>query len=248
MHLKKILSLTTAVFMLITAGCSSATTSSATASPQETTTESSSVTSPPLDSTDPEMPVATLPQPDPVQATVSLFGTIGGIEGDCVTVVNSAAPDDPELALVAVLTDETILVDAPTGKPIEPEDLKSGMNVNTFVSADQTRSVPPQSECKAMIVNIPENGLGSASYIYVTETSEPDNGNLLVLNQNGDLWLTIPQNLTIQMLGTGEEVPATDIDPGTVLIAWFDEVLETYPMQATATKVLYCIAPAVQDS
>lgn len=186
-----------------------------------------------------------LATPDPMFQTVSVLGTIVSVdpEQDNITIqedgTEATAGSAPQGQIVAVEAEDCMIVDSQTGAEVDDDALGEGDRVFAFVSPNQTRSIPPQAQCYALITNIPDNGMGIASYVHVIDVQQAEDGNISVLNQNADLWVTIPADLKIEVFDEpGETATAASIRPGTNLIAWYDVVLESYPGQTTATRVM----------
>lgn len=147
-----------------------------------------------------------------------------------------------ESEIVAAQNENTIIVDAAEGTPIKPEDIKEGEVVEVYLSMMTTRSIPPISQAYCIIGNLPADNMGVAAYVEVTEAKITDGGDLVVLNQNADLYVTVPKDVEIGISGEdGEKVPFDQITEGTKLLCWFDAVMESYPAQATAYMCQMCV-------
>lgn len=249
MQWKRIGLLTAAGALLLMGGCdaaatemssapSSAAASEATAVPTAEETETVSTESAEAVSTDEAAPG--LPSADQTEMTVSVLGKIAGLDPQehFVTISEGGDLTDMSTAVQALVTDDTLIIDCVTGRTVAEADLSVGQTVSAAVSPRMTRSVPPQAEAYALIVNLPETGLGVANYIRAMDVLMTENGSTIVLNQNADLYVTIPAELEVEKLDSEQTVPASDIKVGSVLIAWYDSVAESYPAQATASRVV----------
>lgn len=202
--------------------------------------------------TDPNASPATdagLATADPMYATVSVLGTLVAVdtEQDMFTIqegTGDAAPTadangTPVGQIVAVEAEDCMIVDCQTGAEVDDDQLRVGDRVFAFVSPNQTRSIPPQAQCYALVTNLPENDMGIASYVHATQVEQGADGGVQVLNQNADLWVTIPGDLKIEVFDEpNETATAASIRPGSNLIVWYDMVAESYPAQTTATRVM----------
>lgn len=192
--------------------------------------------------------VGTLPTADPMFATVSVLGSLVAVDAEQdIFTIQESLPDgtdaetqaNGEGQIAAVEADDCVIIDSQTGAEVDDDQLRVGDRVFAFVSPNQTRSIPPQAACYALITNIPENGLGIASYVHAIDVQSTSNGDIQVLNQNADLWVTIPADLTIEVFDEpGQTATAAQIRPGSNLIVWYDMVAESYPAQTTATRVM----------
>lgn len=171
--------------------------------------------------------------------TVTVMGEITEIdkENETIHIVgeeNTGAVSD----VIANIGDDTVLIDAQTEREIDFDALKQGEKVQVTLSTAMTRSVPPQANAYAVVVNLPENGMGIPTYIVAKEVTALEDGSIEILNQNADVIVTIPADLKITVLDENETVPATDVKNGSVLMAWYDIVSLSYPGQATATQAV----------
>lgn len=142
-----------------------------------------------------------------------------------------------ETEIVAAQNEGTIIADAAEGTPLSPEDIKEGEVVEVYLSMMTTRSIPPISQAYCIIANLPADNMGVPTYVEVAEAQITDNGDLVVLNQNQDLYVTVPSDVEIGVSGDDSKVVApSEVAEGTKLLAWFDAVMESYPAQATADK------------
>lgn len=142
-----------------------------------------------------------------------------------------------ETEIIAAQNENTIIADAAEGTPLSPEDVKEGMPVVVYLSMMTTRSIPPISQAYCIIANLPADNGTVPTYVEVAEAQVTDNGDLVVLNQNQDLYVTVPSDVEIGVSGDDSKVVApSEVAEGTKLLAWFDAVMESYPAQATADK------------
>ena len=239
------LCLAAGMMMLAMSGCSQeeAATASATAAPTQEATQTPEATVEP--STAQETDDSLLPtdvELDQKETTIAMIGTITNIdlEEKKVGIAEGEVETNTQDSLEAIISDSSLLIDAQTGRSLQLDELKEDSPVYAFVSPMMTRSIPPQSNAKALIVNISDSQGGVANYIYALDVKETDSGDLVILNQNADLYLSIPSNVKLEKLDSSEEVPRDEIKTGSVLIAWYDSVAESYPAQATATRVVVC--------
>lgn len=178
---------------------------------------------------------ATLPEPDPAYATKRIIGKVVSVEADedTVYVKEDAVEDADEIG--AILADDCVVIDCETAEEASISDLKEGDKVEVYIGMEMMPSLPPKATCYAVITNVPEE-LGLADYVRVAKVEEAVHGGVVVLNQNADLYVTIPKDLEIGILGTTDTASLSDIKEGTRLIVWYDYVLESYPAQTTALR------------
>lgn len=144
--------------------------------------------------------------------------------------------------ITAAQNEDTIIADAFTGAPVAADEIKEDEVVVVYLSMMTTRSIPPIAQAYCIICNLPADNMTVPTYVEVAEAQINDDGDLTVLNQNRDLYVTIPSDVAIGIAGEdGEEVPFEQISEGTKLLAWFDAVMESYPAQATADRCVMCV-------
>lgn len=188
-------------------------------------------------------PAGQLPEPNPEYATSKLRGAVTSIDtDDNIVYIKETSPDAVD-DVGAVISDETIIIDCQSGAKQTVADLKDGDVVVAYLSMAMMPSLPPKAACYALITNLPEE-LGMADYVCVSDMNTLDDGGVVVLNQNADLWITIPSTLEIGVFGEDKTASTADIEVGTRLIVWYDLVMESYPAQTTALR---CMIVPVTD-
>lgn len=184
--------------------------------------------------------VGSLPSADLAETTVSVTGTIAELDPQAhyVIIAESGDPQDMASAVQAQITDRTLIIDSISGTTLAESALAAGERISADVSPRMTRSIPPQAEAFALFADVPESGPGAAHYVRAMDVMTAEDGGTVVLNQNADLYITIPPSLSIGRLDSPETAPASDITEGSVLIVWYGAVAESYPAQTTAERVI----------
>lgn len=141
--------------------------------------------------------------------------------------------------VVFLLSPSTALLDNSDGKPLSLSSLKAGMAFTAWHSEAMTRSLPPQANLFAMIVTLDaEKAFG---YEFRVGSVEKDgDGSLRLLNEAGDLYVTVSKDAQVDLLTANglSPIKVRDLTPGSRLIAWFEFVLTSYPGQARTDRVL----------
>jgi len=199
-----------------------------------------------------ETPAASAGAPaDPADTASVTLTTLGEIteildDGDQIHVLgeNDANPAND---IIANIADDTVIIDAQTGAIIDDDNaFNVGDTVYVTVSSAMTRSIPPISNALMAVVNIPENMLGIPEYLIAEEVEVNDDGSVTILNQNKDIYITIPSGLEIEAMepdGDKEniKVAASDLKKGDTLIVYYDAVAMSYPAQTTATRAILIV-------
>lgn len=113
-----------------------------------------------------------------------------------------------------------LLVDAQTGKLTDWTAVKPGTKIMAGHNAATTFSLPPQSWLNYLLVNVDEE-----NPVHLFKVEEVQDGRLLV--NNGGLWISLP-----------EDYAGDSLTEGDTILAWYNIVLESYPGQTTATKLV----------
>lgn len=196
-------------------------------------------------------PAAALPTADQAYATLPVLGTIVDIDreqdiyyvseeqqgAEGAAAADGAPSDDPATQVGCVEAEDCIIIDSQTGAEVDDDRLQVGDRVLAFVGLAMTRSLPPQAQCYAIVTNLSDNNLGSANYVRALSVDQTDDG-LRILNQNADLYITVPPDLQIEVFDENRTASASDIQPGTRMIVWYDAVMKSYPGQTTATRIM----------
>ncbi len=222
--MKKIIILAISVFMVIALGV-------ACSAPP---TDSIAIDVPQADEDVANDPVS-MENPDVV--SIQLIGTVKAIDtadGMLVQIV-ADSPDAPNNDVAANITADTRII-AADGTPMDSSAIKVGEKVHAYVSPNMTRSIPPIAQAQSVVVALPANGLGAPTYVIASEVDEVDNG-VGVLNQNKDTIITVTNETPITRMD-GSAATLADIKADTQFFAWYDLVAQSYPAQATATKIV----------
>ena len=135
------------------------------------------------------------------------------------------------------ISEQTFIIDSQTGLPTSLKDLKEGSKLYVYYSAAMTYSLPPQSHAVAVVTNIQENKT-FPKFMTVKEIVSQKEGEIRVLNDFGDLIVTIKADSPLSPFKTKQAVSLKDIKEGTQLLLWYDFVAESYPAQATSDKTV----------
>lgn len=184
------------------------------------------------------------PTPNPAYETMQVLGTVAEINTDrhiCYIQQDKGveASDNPaQNQIGAVLSDETILMNSQTGEKVDPDSIAVGQRVCAYVGLAMTRSIPPQAQCVALPTNLPANDIGIATYVRPIQVKYSEDGSVVLLNQNADLYITIPSNLEVEVFMSSDTVRADSVQSGNKLMVWFTGVAYSFPGQTTVTRAM----------
>lgn len=176
-------------------------------------------------------------------ASETYFGTIESIEKDEEgNVVSISLTSEENGDYVMNVTDNTVWVDAVEKVKASQEDLAEGDTIYVYHSPVSTRSLPPQSEAFAVVLNVPQD-IAVGVYHEVEEVTTTENDTRLLTN-NGGLYLVISDETAVKNYETGEVADISAVAEGDHVIAWYDAVAMSYPGQANVSDIL--VLPAVE--
>lgn len=146
--------------------------------------------------------------------------------------------------VVVHLSGDTVIMDTQTGLPAGEDSIKTGDEVCLYCGDIMGLSEPPQVYAEAVLVNLTDEHAPANLLAAETVTRNTD-GSLTVQAQDGSLMLNIAKNAQVTPFGTKNIAKLDDIRMGTKFFAWYDVVLESYPMQASTDKVV--LLPQTED-
>lgn len=171
------------------------------------------------------------------------FGTVESIEKDeAGSVISISLTSEENGDYVMNVTDNTVWVDAVEKVKASQEDLTEGETIYVYHSPVSTRSLPPQSEASAVVLNVPQD-IAVGVYHEVEEVTTTENDTRLLTN-NGGLYLIISDETAVKDYETGEVADISAVAEGDRVIAWYDAVAMSYPGQAPVSDIL--VLPAVE--
>lgn len=176
-------------------------------------------------------------------ASETYFGTVASIEKDEEgNVIGISLTSEENGDYVMNVTDNTVWVDAVEKVKASQEDLTDGETIYVYHSPVSTRSLPPQSEAFAVVLNVPQD---IAVGVYHEVEDIVTNGEIFTITtDNGGLYLNVTSDTQVKDYTTGEGAEIGNVDRGDHIIAWYDAVAMSYPGQANVSDIL--VLPAVE--
>ncbi len=186
------------------------------------------------------VPISAPVPPSTLASTIQFRGIVHQVITDAKTTwvhVKESANEDPTDGVILKVSEETWIVDSASGLPLSLADIKAGDQVIAYHSPVMTRSLPPQTNAKVLLVNPPQDK-GAGTYVKVAQLTRREDGSIRILNDSGDLVLTIRPETPISPFRTKNIVTIDDIEEGSEMIAYFDVMALSYPAQAGADRVV----------
>lgn len=170
-------------------------------------------------------------------ASETYFGTVASIEkGEEGNVISISLTSEENGDYVMNVTDNTVWVDAVEKVKASQEDLTEGETIYVYHSPVSTRSLPPQSEAFAVVLNVPQD---VAVGVYHEVEDIVTNGEIFTITtDNGGLYLNVTSDTQVKDYTTGESAEIGNVDRGDRIIAWYDAVAMSYPGQANVSNIL----------
>lgn len=179
--------------------------------------------------------------------SVLYYGRVTGISRDENGVPDQLVMESDHFgAYIFNLSGDTLWVDSGEGVPSDPATLKEGEGVYVFHSPVSTRSLPPQSAAFVVVRNIPQDA-GSAMYHVVEAVDAAEDGAVRYLTDNGGLYVTVNGDTALSAYAQGETFTLADLTPGMRVMAWYSIVLESYPGQTYAGRLMLLPAQTVEE-
>ncbi len=120
---------------------------------------------------------------------------------------------------------DTFLLDGKDGSTIDKSKLQEGIQVTGYYTPVMTKSIPPQTNAKAVVLHLSDD---TGMYFIADKVEQLDDG-VRILNSNCDQFITI----------TNEVLPNSQaITQGQQFLAWYRINALSMPAQDRATKVV----------
>ena len=168
-----------------------------------------------------EMPVAVTPYWTGERATISALPVDGLMEFQ--TEIGST--------LSVKISDKTICIDNQQAIPVNISDLKPGDEVYLYLS-------PPTDSAPTAAVVVTNLGDDSIAHLHMAELITAASDLTSVLCDHGGIIVTATAETEFIPYATRQIVTAQDLRVNAPFLAWYDVVAESYPGQATATRIV----------
>ncbi len=157
-------------------------------------------------------------------------GSVVSIEENVLTLKNEA---DQE---VRFLIENTAIVDNETAVGTSIATIEEGSEVYVYHKDAHDANMPNEFYAEAILTNIDE--VAPAKYITAEQVTKNSDDTVFVTGEAGSLILEVAADAQIMPYLTRNIVRNTDIYMGTDILVWHNEVMESYPMQTSAEKVV----------
>ena len=171
---------------------------------------------------DPEFGVEPSESDDiPAAMSAAIFGVVTDVSGNEITVDNQSGVSSEGEIILMIDPDNTYLLDATTGLPVEVQDVKAGSSFEAYLGDAMTMSLPPQNTPDIVFVNIPED-IAMPAYAVAAEDPTEMNGVWTLEATDGTVY-EVTENAQVVPYLTKNIVKMQDVQKGTACAIWYDE-------------------------
>ncbi len=142
-----------------------------------------------------------------------------------------------EMDILLNISEETLVIDSMTGLSRSLEDLKVNDSIFVHYVKIAVYSMPPQAHAIAIVTQEEENK-NHAEFFIVKEIISREDGEVRAINKEGNLIATFFQENPLMSYKTEQVMTLDDIEVGTKLFIWFEEVQTSYPGQTRVIKTV----------
>ena len=153
---------------------------------------------------------------------------------------------EPAQEILLILNMDTIFIDNETREAVDLSVLEDEDEIVAYYSEAMTRSIPPQSNCTAIVTNV-QAGKSLAHLMTVAEITEGEDGGVKFTDGSGNYIITVPKDAPVSVLDGEDDITAADIGEGDTVFVWFSIVALSQPAQAQADAVAIVRAEATEE-
>lgn len=169
-------------------------------------------------------------------ASQRVYGTITWLEDGRIQL-NNSNENDPYNDIILSIGDNTLILDAVDGLPVDLSELKDGDTIYAYTAEFMTLSLPPMTTAQLILCNIPQD-FNVPGYFEIQTATFSEDGKTVLLTTDRAMHLTITEECQLTPYLTRNIVLPENLIPGTRILAWYDLVLETYPAQTSPSKLV----------
>lgn len=166
----------------------------------------------------------------------AIIKEIKTVDGKTSILVKNTEKDSIEEVLLHI-SEETIILDNATGLPGSINELKVDQKIFVHHSAAMTMSLPPQTQCFAILTNLEENK-AIGKLIEVNKILEKTEEQVKVLTNDKQFILTFLKENSIVPYRTKQIESIQNIEAGSKMMVWFDVMALSMPAQATVDRAV----------
>lgn len=151
--------------------------------------------------------------------TICVWGPVLSVDGNSITMDNQSGISSAG-ELILNLAEDTFVLDASDGLPVEVKDIKEGEIIYANLGPAMTMSLPPQTNPEAVICAVPEDFKAPAFVRVISMEQESDGGYMLTAS-NGETYMAAADCRILPYL-TRNIVKLQDVQEGSTVLVWSD--------------------------
>ena len=152
-----------------------------------------------------------------MQNYIQVYGQVSEKNEGRILIKNATGANNDEILLN--ISEETIIIDAVSGLPVAMKDIDLNEGIYAYIGQAMTLSLPPMTNAKAIIVNIPQD-FKAPNYIKAESVKKNNDGSVTVISNGGALEATLDIDTNVFPYLTRNIVTLDDIKVGSNLVIW----------------------------
>ena len=152
---------------------------------------------------------------------VPVWGPVLSVTEDRIYINNISDSSSAGEMAITVSKEDTRVLDAVNGFPVDISELKSGEMVFAYLGPAMTMSLPPIANGITIICKAPEN-LKVPEFMRITNVQQESDGGLTLSGGNGRTY-TVPADCTVLPYLTRNIVTLQDLTKDRTCLIWSDE-------------------------
>jgi hypothetical protein len=166
-------------------------------------------------------------------ASIRVEGTVTKRDDGRLQLTNDGQGAAFALIMLSI-GDGTVIIDA-DGNPASAADIKNGESIVAYIPPVMTMIYPPQTEAILIVRGLTD---GAVIPVYAQVTAVKKVGDKTIASTDLNIDLTLSSDTVLFPYKTRNIVVLDQIQPGTKIVAWYAVVLDSFPGQATPSKVM----------
>ena len=164
------------------------------------------------------------------------YGTVAFFEDGRIMLMGINEAGEQYAKLILNLSDSTLILNAVSGEPVALENIREGEILYSYVSPVMALSMPAQASAELLLVGIPADFVMPV-YAEIHNVIVNDDGSVLLLTNQGINIIVNDETALSPYLSRQFLLPEM-LQAGQKILVWCGPTNMSYPVQATANKLL----------
>jgi len=152
--------------------------------------------------------------------SICIWGPVLSVTDGMVTIDNQSGNSYAGELVLTVSDEETLVLDAVNGFPMQTADIKVGESVYAYIGPMMTMSLPPQTPAQMILAGIPA-GFKAPAYVTVESMTQGADGSWTLTAVDGAVY-QVPADCMIIPYLTRNLVRLESVVKGSKLLLWSD--------------------------